>query len=100
MMSKVNSFFLGVLVGTITLYSAMTFHLVHAEDGIHVVPKISNGLRDTYVDIREFRAAQWHEHKHVALALINAGRDDLLKDSAMSNLQRTARDTLQSLGLQ
>ncbi|MFO7903739.1 MAG: hypothetical protein ACQESR_09210 [Planctomycetota bacterium] len=98
-MSKVNSFFLGILVGAITLYGAMTFHVVHAEDGIHVVPKVSNGLRDTYVDIRDFRAAQWHQHKHVALALINAGKDELLKDSAMSNLRRTARDALQSLGL-
>lgn len=98
-MSKINSFFLGMLVGAMALYGAMTFHLVHAEDGIHVVPKVSNGLRDTYVDVRDFRAAQWHQHKHVALALIHAGKDELLKDSAMSSFRRAARDALQSLGL-
>lgn len=98
-MSRFNSFLLGVFVGAAVLYCAMTVHIVHADDGIHLVPKISSGLRDTYVDIREFRAAQWHEHKHVALALINADKEELLKEAALSNLRRAARDALESLGV-
>ncbi len=98
-MSKINSFFLGVIVGIVGLYSATTYHVVRAEDGVHLVPKVSSGLGNAYVDIRGFDAAQWSEHKNVALALINAGQEDLLKDSAMFELRQTAQKTLESLGL-
>ena len=93
-MSKVNSFFLGVIVGIAGLYCATTYHVVRAEDGVHFVPKVSSGIGNAYVDIREFDAAQWGEHKNVALALINANQEDLLKDSAVSELRQTAKQTL------
>lgn len=98
-MQKIHSFLLGAVAGAISLYCAMTFHVVRAEDGIHIVPKVSNGLRDAYVDIRDFNTAQWNQHRHVALALINADKEELLRDSAMSNLRRTAETALESLGL-
>ena len=98
-MSKVSSFFLGVVVGAVGLYCATTYHVVRAEDGVHFVPKVSSGVGNAYVDIREFNTAQWHEHKNVALALINAEKGDLMTDSAIADLRHNAQSALESLGL-
>ncbi len=98
-MKRVTSFLMGVIVGAVGLYGAMTYHVVRAEDGVHFVRRVSNGVADTYVDIRQFDAAQWNEHKSMAVALINADKGDLLRDSAMSNLRRDAQNVLESLGL-
>ena len=98
-MKRVTSFLMGVIVGAVGLYGAMTYHVVRAADGVHFVRRVSNSLADTYVDIRQFDAAKWNEHKSVAVALINADKGDLLKDSAMSNLRRDAQNAPESLGL-
>ena len=98
-MNRVSSFLFGVLIGAAGLYVAMTYHVVRANDGIHIVPKVSSGLADVYVDIREFDAADWNEHRGLAAALVNAEKDELLKDSAVSSLRQSAHDVLESLGL-
>lgn len=98
-MNKVSSFFLGVVVGAVGLYCATTYHVVRADDGVHFVPKVSSGLGGAYVDIREFDTAQWHEHKNVALALINAQKGDLIADTATADLRQNAQKALESLGL-
>ena len=98
-MNRISVFFLGMVVGAVGLYCATTYHIVRADDGVHFVPKVSSGLGDAYVDIREFDAAQWNEHKNVALALINADKEELLGESAMWNLREAAHNALESLGL-
>jgi hypothetical protein len=87
------------VVGAVLLYSAMTYHFVRAEDGMHVVRKVSCGLGNAYVDIRQFDATQWNEHRQVALALINADKEELLEDAAVANLRQAAQGVLESLGL-
>ncbi len=97
-MKRVSSFLLGVIVGAVGLYLTMTYHVVRAQDGVHLVRKVPSGWGDTYVDIREFRAAEWNEHKNLVAALIHANQEDLLQDSAMSDLRHSAREILDSLG--
>jgi hypothetical protein len=98
-MNRLSSFFTGLIVGAAGLYWAMTFHVVRADDGVHVVPKVSAGLGDAYVDIREFGAEQWSEHRSLAAAIVHAEKDELLKESALSNLRHAAQGALESLGL-
>ena len=98
-MNRLNSFLIGVVVGAVGLYCATTYHIVQANDGLHMVPKISSGLGDAYVDIREFDAAQWNEHKNVAVALVNADKEELLGESGVWDLRQTAHNALESLGL-
>ncbi len=98
-MDKLKPFLLGVLVGAAGLYGAMTYHVVRADDGLHVVRKVSCGLGGAYVDIRNFTAAQWNEHRQVALALVYADKEELLHESAVSQLRDTVRDALETLGL-
>ncbi len=98
-MKRITSFLAGVIVGAAGLYGAMTYHFVRAEDGVHLVPKVTSGLSDTYVDIRKFNTASWYEHKSLAVALVNADKQDLLKDPAIVDLRQAAQNTLEALGL-
>jgi hypothetical protein len=98
-MKRTTSFLLGVIVGAVILYAAMTYHVVRSDDGLHLVRKVSSGLGDAYVDIRQFNAARWNEHKSLAVALIYADKEELLSESAMSNVRQAARSALESLGL-
>ena len=88
-----------MIVGAVGLYCATTYHVVRANDGVHMVPKVSAGWGDAYVDIREFDAALWNDHKNVAVALVNADKAELLGESGVWNLRETAQNALESLGL-
>jgi len=98
-MNRIMNFMAGCIVGAVGLYGAMTYHLVRAEDGFHTIPKVSNGLSDAYVDIREFTTSDWTEHRALVAALVKADRGDLMKDSALYGLKSTARSVLESLGI-
>ncbi|TVS15288.1 MAG: hypothetical protein EA424_16540 [Planctomycetaceae bacterium] len=82
-------FFWGMVVGAILLYGAMTYHVVNTHDGLQVVPKTTSGLAGTYVDIRGFGIDDWAEHRDLAMALIQAGKGELLGDAAISPVRET-----------
>ena len=88
-MGRLWSFVWGVVVGASLLYCAMTYHVVHTQDGLQVVPKITAGLPGTYVDIRGFGIDDWARHRSLAMALIHADKGDLMGDAAMSPLRET-----------
>jgi hypothetical protein len=98
-MKRLSSFLLGVVVGAIGLYWAMTFHVVRASDGLHVVPKVTSGLADAYVDIRSFSSADWYRHTSLSVAIVHAGKENLLGDSTLADLRQSAHSTLESLGI-
>ena len=97
-MGRLQSFLTGVIVGAIGLYTLTTYHVVRADDGIHLVRKVTSGLGNSYVDIREFDSAAWNEHKSVALALMNAGKSDLVAETAVSSLSSTAHHLFDKFG--
>ena len=88
-MGRLWSFVWGVVVGASLLYCVMTYHVVHTQDGLQVVPKITAGLPGTYVDIRGFGIDDWARHCSLAMALIHADKGDLMGDAAMSPLRET-----------
>ena len=90
-MSRLSSFFTGVIVGAAALYGAMTFHIVRAPDGVHVVPKVTRGLSDVYVDVRSFTAPDWYEHRGLSAAVVNAQKEYLIGDSSLTSLRQTAQ---------
>jgi hypothetical protein len=98
-MKRLSSFLAGVVVGAVGLYGVMTFHVVHANDGLHLVRKVTCGLSDAYVDIRSFSLADWHRHTGLSLAVVHGGKEHLLGDSALLGLRQTAHCTLESLGI-
>lgn len=95
-MSRLSSFILGFIVGAVSLYVAISFHIVRAEDGHHLVPKTSLGFSDTYVDIRGYTISDWREHVPLAQAIVKAEKQDLLKDAAQISFQNTFEDLFPS----
>lgn len=68
----------GMLLGGGLTYAAFGYHAVHADDGWHVVPSGAATPTDCVADVRGWTAADWAEHPHVASALMNAGKGDLV----------------------
>ena len=97
-MHRLSSFLSGLVLGAAGLYWAMTFHVVRADDGVHVVPKVTRGLSDAYVDIRSFAAPDWYQHRGLSAAVVNAKKEYLIGDSSLNGLRQTAHNALESLG--
>ena len=68
-------------------HAALNHHVVRAVDGVHLIPKISSGLTETYVDIRDCSLTDWNDHKTLAAAIMRAEKPDLLRNSMSTSLQ-------------
>lgn len=88
-----RNFVFGFFTGAAALYGSMSFHVVRAEDGHHLIAKTGLTFRDTYVDIRQFGFAEWKDHVGLADAMHQSKRDDLLKGAT----QNAIRDTIDGL---
>jgi hypothetical protein len=87
---RIVSFLFGCIVGGIIATAALKYHVVRADDGLHVVPKAQAQFAHAYVDIRQFGFDQWQAHPDVALALARAGKMELLGDAAQQSLRQSA----------
>ena len=87
-MRRISSFILGIAVGAGLLYAALHYHVIHASDGYHLIPKTNAQLANTFVDIREFTFRDWADHPDLAAALLKADRADLVEGAASGALQR------------
>ena len=85
-MSRLPSFLFGLLVGAGLVFTTLKYHVVRAEDGVHIVPKVSPEFSQAYVDIRHFGPRDWTNHTTLAVAIERAGKGDLLIHSASSQL--------------
>jgi hypothetical protein len=88
-MRRIWTFVLGIIVGGCLIFGAMNYHLVHAKDGFHVVPKVDAGLALTYADIRNFTVADWARNSELAAALMNANRRELVDSAIGSSLDNS-----------
>lgn len=86
-MKRLPTFLFGMAVGALLLYGAFNYHLVHARDGLHLIPKLSATLAGTYVDARQFGVRDWAEHAELAMAIEQAGKRDLLNAAAGDALE-------------
>ena len=85
-MSRFFAFVLGIAVGAFGHYAALNYHLVRADDGFHVIPKVAPQMGDAYVDIRQFDLSDWNDNKTLAMAIVRAEKSSLLKDAAGDTL--------------
>jgi hypothetical protein len=92
-----RQFIFGMICGAALLYVAMHFHVVRGQEGVVLVPKISNNLSDIYVDVREFDLQQWKNHKPLAAAIMQSSQSHLLEDSAHKSFGNTVRGLFDSL---
>ncbi|MEM1226803.1 MAG: hypothetical protein AAGJ40_13975 [Planctomycetota bacterium] len=82
-----SRFIFGMVVGAALLFACERYHLVHGQDGFFIVPKISNGLTDVYVDIRSFTLDDWRAHKPLAAAIMKSDRSEVLSDAALGGFR-------------
>jgi hypothetical protein len=93
MIRRLTSFFAGVLTGGVLIYMAMHYHVIHANDGWHLVPKVDGQLTNTFVDIRDYKISDWAQHADIAAARVNANRRDLI-DNAVNDTFNSGVDRL------
>ena len=86
-MRRLPTFLFGMFVGGMLLYGALHYHVINAQSGLHLVPKVESGLGSTYVDIRKFTPVDWMQHQDVAAALFTANRQDLMQSAAQDSLR-------------
>lgn len=88
-MGRFGSFLLGLILGAAAVFGGLKYHVVYADDGVHFVPKIYATFDEIYVDIRDFKPADWGEHKALGAALLKAGKVDLIEESAANQLRES-----------
>ncbi len=93
-MSRVGSFGSGVLVGIVALYVAMHYTLLHAEDGLHLIPKITAKLENPYQDIRGYKLSHWQSKQSLALAVVRANKGYLMSDPSLLTFRENAQSVL------
>ena len=82
-----SRFLFGMVTGAVLLFVAMHYHVVRGNEGVYLVPKISNNLTDVYVDTREFGLADWNSHKPLAAAIMQSNKSHLLGDSSLASFR-------------
>ena len=86
-MTRISIFLLGVAVGAIGHFMVLNHYVVRADDGFHVIPKITAALENSYIDIRNFDIADWTEHRPLAAAIVRAEKVNLIQNAAGSSLK-------------
>lgn len=84
-----RNFMLGFVAGAATLYGSMSFHIIQAKDGFHLIRKTSLTFTDTYVDIRTYGVSDWREHTGLAEALTKSDRPTLMDDAVKNSVRST-----------
>ena len=81
-MRFLTTFFLGMVVGGGGVFFAQKVHVLRTEQGVEFVPKLTTGFSETYVDVRQFSAGDWENHKELAAAIVHAKKEYILSGSA------------------
>ena len=97
-MSRIGIFLAGIALGAAVMFVSLKYHVVRAEDGMHMVPKLSSKFSDIYVDIRSFGISDWDDHKSLAVAIVQADKSYLLQDAAKSSFMESVDGVLDMLG--
>ncbi len=92
-MSRFGSFITGIVVGGAAVFGGLKYHVLRTDSGVEVVPKLSATFSETYLDVRQFDASDWTEHRQVAAAVVRAGKQHLFQNAAGESL----RDTVDKL---
>jgi hypothetical protein len=90
-------FLLGAAAGAGGMFVSHTYHVVRADDGFHLVQKLTPQFNDTYVDIRNFDRNAWDDHRPLAVALVKANKPQLVIQGAGEKLGNAAKGVLDYL---
>ncbi|QDU57991.1 hypothetical protein [Aeoliella mucimassa] len=89
-MGKLYNFILGVVVGFGLYHATFNYHLMYADDGLHLIAKQPPRFSDLYVDVRGYSLSDWAAHPELLLAVEKAGKRHLVGDAA----EKTVNDAV------
>lgn len=98
-MNRTESFLLGLVLGVATLYGAMHYTVVRAQDGFHFIPKFTAKLDKPYVDVRGFTLEQWQQRQSLALSILKAKKGYLLEDHTLSSFKHSTQQLLDQFAI-
>ena len=87
-MGKIYAFLLGVAAGFGLYHLAGSYHVLRADSGLHVAPKVTLSLQDTYVDIRGFGAGDWAKHPELAAAVFQSGNEEIMHEAVAESVDK------------
>jgi len=93
-MGRIGTFFVGAAIGGLAIYGSLQYHLVRADDGMHLVGKTEVTFKDFYVDVREFGPSDWIERPALAMAIMRSGKRELIHGSAVDAVNASLQDFL------
>lgn len=82
-MSRLSSFFLGMVCGAVGILIATNFYIVRSKESVHLVPKVAAKLEMPYYDIRDFSLEDWQRHPSLAAAIVTSKNQKLLENSGV-----------------
>lgn len=85
-MGRIRWFAFGAVVGAGLTMASLKYHFLYTKDGLKAVPKQSPTFAESFLDVREFGASDWAEHKDV-LAAVMAHDPELLESAAVSSIR-------------
>lgn len=86
-MARIRWFILGVAVGAGLTMASLKYHFLYTKDGLKAVPKQSPTFAETFLDVREFNATDWAEHKDVLAAVMHAEESEILEGAAVNSIR-------------
>ena len=96
-MGRLMSFLTGAIVGAVIMLMASKFHFVRADDGFHMVPKLTSSMSDTYADIRDYTISDWNDHRLLLGALVRAEKSHVVEDKTLSGIGQKFDNAINSL---
>lgn len=94
-MGKLKSLMIGALLGAGGMYIGLQYHLLQAEEGFLIVPRMpQQRLQDTYADVRDWDAGTWTARPRVALAVTEDGRGDLISGGVTTKVLNNLRESI------
>lgn len=97
-MGQLGSFISGLAVGAAAVFVGLKYHVVRANDGVHLVPKLQAQFDEAYVDIRKFGYEDWNKHRGLAVAMVQAEKGYLMQETTTDSLRRSVDSVLEGLG--
>jgi hypothetical protein len=83
-----------ILIGAVLGYVALGHHVVVTQDETLYIPKTAMALKDTYVNVSDWSAAEFTDHPELVRALVKSGHGDVVPAQAMDKLGEVLQGVL------
>ena len=96
-MGRFYTFVLGLVLGFVLYHTVVTYHLVYANDGFHLIAKSPPRFAEAYVDVRQFGAAEWLKHPELVLAINQSGQQQILGEAVERGVGDLVNEQLEKI---